>query len=157
MNHANQMSAGLRSARWLRGCAWAAALRVFAIFFAALVSVAANAQPVAPVGLYATAGDEQAVLRWNPSSNSDIARYEFRFGAGEAPEFNAWAEVPGGAGAVEHTVFGLANGSRYVFEVRAVDSSGAGEAAACRAGWRCRRRPQSKCRTRDCGNTSSKP
>ena len=131
MNHANQMSAGGRSAR----DGYAAALeprpfRVFAIFFAALVSFAANAQPAAPVGLYATAGDEQAVLRWNPFSNSDIVRYEFRFGAGEAPEFNAWAEVPGGAGTVEHTVSELANGAGYVFEVRAVDSNGAGEAAS---------------------------
>ena len=106
-------------------------LRVSAIFLG-LAALVANAQPGAPVGLSATAGDEAAVLAWQDPSDSNIARYEFRYG--EAPAFNAWAAVPGsGADTVEHTVQGLANGTRYVFEVRAVDDDGAGEAASASA------------------------
>ena len=100
-------------------------------FCAVLVPLAANAHPAAPGSLFATAGDEQAVLTWEDPSNSNIVRYEVRFGAGEAPEFNAWAKVPGsGSDTVEYTVSSLANGSRYVFEVRAVDEDGAGESAS---------------------------
>ena len=106
-------------------------LAVSAFLFAGLVPLGATAQPAAPAGLLATAGDEQATLTWQDPSNSNIVRYEFRFGAGEAPEFNAWAEVPGsGADTVEHTVSGLANGTRYAFELRALDGAGAGEAAS---------------------------
>ena len=106
-------------------------LRLPFCFLAAFVWLAANAQPAAPGGLQATAGDEDAVLAWTAPSNSNIVRYELRFGAGEAPEFNAWDAVPGSdADTVEHTVSGLANGTRHVFELRAVDEGGAGEAAS---------------------------
>ena len=106
-------------------------LRLPICFLAAFVWLATNAQPAAPGGLRATAGDGDAVLAWRDPSNSNVVRYELRFGAGEAPEFNAWDAVPGSdADTIEHTVSGLANGTRYVFELRAVDEGGAGEAAS---------------------------
>ena len=101
-----------------------------AMVVAALLPLVASAQPAAPAGLWATAGDEEAVLTWEDPANPNVARYEFRFGTGEAPAFNAWAVVPGSrADTVAHTVSGLANGTRYAFEVRATDDDGAGEAA----------------------------
>ena len=106
-------------------------LRLPVCFLAAFVWLAANAQPAAPEALRATAGDGEAVLTWEDPSNSNVVRYELRFGAGEAPEFNAWDAVPGSdADTIEHTVSGLANGTRHVFELRAVDEGGAGEAAS---------------------------
>ena len=100
------------------------------LLLAALFPLAASAQPAAPGDLWATAGDEEAVLTWADPYNSNIVRYEFRLGAGDAPQFDAWVAVPGSdADTVEHTVSGLANGTRYVFELRAVDGNDAGEAA----------------------------
>ena len=106
-------------------------LRVSVPLLAALVPHVANAQPAAPRDLVAIAGDEEAVLTWRNPGNSSVWRYEFRFGTGEAPEFNAWMGVPGsGADTVEYTVSGLANGTRYVFHLRAFDNDGPGEAAS---------------------------
>ena len=106
-------------------------MAVSAFLAAALVPLVATAQLAAPVDLLATAGDEQAVLTWRNPSNPNILRYELRFGVGEAPEFNAWAGVPGSdSDTVEHTVPGLANGTRYAFELRAVDDAGAGWVAS---------------------------
>ena len=103
-------------------------LRMSAFLFAALVSFAANAQPAAPDDFVATAGDKEAGLTWRDPSNRDVAGYEFRFHAGDM--FNAWAAVPGGgASTVKHTVSGLANGTRYFFELRAFDDNGPGAAA----------------------------
>ena len=100
-------------------------------FVLALVSLAAGAQPSAPASLRAAPGDEAAVLTWHRADNPAIARYQVRFGAGESPQFNAWEDVPGsGARTDTHTVSELTNGTRYTFELRAVDDDGAGAAAS---------------------------
>ena len=106
-------------------------VRMSAFLFAALVPLAANAQPAAPTGFAATAGDEKAVLTWSKTSNADVYRYDFRFRTGNARNYGAWARVPGaGANTVRHTVSGLANGTRYFFELRAFDNDGFGAAAS---------------------------
>lgn len=97
---------------------------------AAVGALVASAQPAAPGNLLATADDEAAVLTWSEPANRNIVRYEYRFGTDDVPLVAAWAEVAGSdADTVAHTVSGLANGSRYIFEVRAVDDDGAGDAA----------------------------
>ena len=90
----------------------------------------AGAQPAVPDQFWAEAGEQEAVLRWTPS-DWNVVHYEFRFGARENQlEFNTWAEVPGSSwNTGEHIVAGLANGSRYFFELRAVDDDGPGAAA----------------------------
>ena len=102
----------------------------YALFLAVLIPLAANAQPPQPVGFLATAGDQEAVLTWWDFGNSAVMYYQFRFRSSESPQFSAWAEVPNSDGqTLGHTVSGLANGTRYVFEVRAVGDGGAGTAA----------------------------
>ena len=97
---------------------------------AALASFAAGAQPEAPAGLYAVPGDEAAVLRWNGAGNAAILRYQVRLRAGDSTEYSAWADLPdSGPQTDRHTVSELANGTRYTFELRAVDDDGAGAAA----------------------------
>ena len=101
---------------------------VSALIIAASASFGADAQPSAPYGFFVRAMDEGAVLHWQ-----DLAfeRYEYRFGHGEVPKFNAWAEAPAVLAGWSRTlrVDGLANGARYTFEVRGVDGSDVGPAA----------------------------
>ena len=100
------------------------------VLLVALAALPANAQLRAPSGLVAEAGNAEVRLRWENPQNPAIARYEFRFGAGAMPAFNGWAEVPeSGAQTVAHTVRGLINGTRYVFEVRAAAEDGTGPEA----------------------------
>ena len=86
------------------------------------------AGPLAPRDLSASPGDRQVVLSWDaPLSDGGTAveRYEYRYGESGA-SFGAWASTGTQRTA---TITGLANGRRYAFEVRAVNSFGAGEAA----------------------------
>ena len=103
---------------------------LWCVLVVALGPVAAHAQPETPTGVRAAAGDEEARLEWDNPQNPAIVRYEFRFGAGAVPAFNAWAAVPASdAQTVMHTVSGLVNGTRYAFEVRAAAQDAAGPAA----------------------------
>ena len=100
--------------------------------FGILASFAAHAQsaPGAPHGLSAVPGDTQAVLNWTNPSDSSITSYQVRRGTSTPLVFNAWAAVSGsGATTVTATVTGLTNGTRYAFEVRAVNSVGNGAVA----------------------------
>lgn len=101
---------------------------------AASVSVTVDdGAPDAPAGLSASAGDGQVALSWSDPRNSSISKYQHRNKAGSGA-FGSWADIPGsGSGATSHTVTGLANGTAYTFEVRAVNASGKGPAASATA------------------------
>ena len=103
-------------------------LALLAVGGATCCGAVSVAQPSAPYGFFVRAMDEGALLHWQ-----DLAfeRYEYRFGHGEVPEFNAWAEAPAVLAGWSRTlrVDGLANGTRYTFEVRGVNGSDVGPAA----------------------------
>ena len=76
--------------------------------------------------------DSAALLRWEAPADdggAPVLRYEYRWRAGTA-EFGEWA-VAGLA--LEASVGGLTNDVEHTFEVRAVNGTGAGEAATVRA------------------------
>ena len=89
--------------------------------------------PKAPEGLRAEAGVNAVTLVWDAPPDASITTYQvrvYRAGA-EAP---AWSDVPeSGAGTVEHTERGLTNGTAYTFDVRAVNTFGAGAASSASA------------------------
>ena len=90
--------------------------------------------PPAPANLIASHGDGEVALFW-AAPGSGVTRHEYRYRTtGSYPE--EWTEIAdsalGGANASGFTVTGLANGSAYTFEVRAV--SGGGPGAASEAG-----------------------
>ena len=95
--------------------------------------------PSAPRSLTAEAGFEQAVLSWTAPANAGrtpIVRYEYRVSSDGGVSWSPdWTAVPpasdgGDAGdATGYTVSGLDNDTPYTFEVRAVNTDGAGTAA----------------------------
>ena len=90
-------------------------------------------EPISAIGLRASSGSGSMRLSWDrPSDNggSAIIRYEVRYQAvGEA--WSEWENV--GAGSRGVTVGNLVNGREYVFEVRAVNALGKGEAETVQA------------------------
>ena len=85
--------------------------------------------PSPPVSLSAEKHDQAVELAWTaPAHNggSPIIRYEYRQRADEAA-FGDWSEIPnsgdGGDNALNHRVTGLNNGTRYTFEIRAVNNA----------------------------------
>ena len=90
----------------------------------------AESAPGVPSGLTATGGDESVTLNWSAPGDggSQILRYEYRYGAtGET--WGEWMTVSGSGSARRVAVSGLTNGTLYGFQVRAVNSVDAGEAA----------------------------
>ena len=88
--------------------------------------------PGAPRNLTATPGHTTVSLSWSAPAQdggSAVTGYAVRHGG----SFSAWSDVPGGAGALRHTVDGLEQGTAYTFEVRASNDVGNGPAASVEA------------------------
>ena len=82
--------------------------------------------------LIAESGDAEATLRWMRTLDPSITRYEYRYRTG-ANFTDPWVEIPSGdAMAANHTVTGLTNGTEYQFELRAVNTVGAGPPSLAR-------------------------
>ena len=101
------------------------------------LSIAANTAPDAPTNLTATPGDGRLTLSWDTPADggSAITGYEDRRsadgGTNWSPDWTALALS--GAATTSFTVTGLANGTAYTFEVRAVNAVGKGTAASATA------------------------
>ncbi len=82
--------------------------------------------PVAPTSLAATARDTQVDLTWSDPSDTNITKYQVRYGAGATvPDSATWADIADStAAATNHTVMDLTNGTQYAFEIRAVNVRG---------------------------------
>ena len=99
------------------------------------LTIPVEGAPSAPRGLTAAAGDQSVTLTWGAPANdggSAIVRYEVRYqevGGG----YSAWATVSGGATATSTAVGNLENGKSYEFQVRAVNTVAAGQAATASA------------------------
>lgn len=92
-------------------------------------------KPGAPAGLNAAAGDRSVTLSWTApvdAGTQPITGYQYRQKQGSGG-YGPWEDItgsaPGEADAASHTVIGLANGTAYAFELRAVSAAGDGAAS----------------------------
>ena len=96
----------------------------------------AGSTPSAPTALAAAAGDGLAALTWTPGDAGGLRINEYEYRQRESGgEWGAWTDIctvddDDCATRTGHTVTGLANGTAYTFQVRAVNARGAGEASA---------------------------
>ena len=109
---------------------------------ALVVAVPTGAQtvtvPSAPRTFRALAGDGRVRLLWNSPSdpggvNAETLTYQYRYAPGAAvPNATAWS-TPRLFVEATALLAGLANGTAYAFEVRAVNTTGGGTAATATA------------------------
>ncbi len=86
-----------------------------------IVSATPTAPPAKPTGLAAEAGDRLVRLSWDDPSNSAITKYQYRRGTGDPVAWGAWTDFSSsGARTKAKILFGLANGTEYSFQIRAV-------------------------------------
>ena len=94
---------------------------------------AAQRVPAAPKGLTLTAGTSEATMTWNRGgADLSITRYEYRYKPKSSTDsgYTGWTAIPGSNwNTIYHKVTGLTNGAEHSFELRAVNSYGAGPAA----------------------------
>ena len=95
-----------------------------------------NARAAKPSGFSAAAvaGKLEVALSWSNPGDSSITRYEVRRQKAGASAWGNWRRITGsGAATTAHTETGLAGGTAYDFELRAVNSAGEGPAAQASA------------------------
>ncbi len=78
----------------------------------------------------ATPGEGQVTLGWGGPSLSHVTKFQYRKKSAGATGYGAWTDVPGSsASTTGYTVTGLAPGTEYAFQVRAVNAGGNGVAS----------------------------
>ena len=94
--------------------------------------------PRAPTSLTAAAGNGQVKLGWAWSgySGAKIDRFEYRYSTDGTLDSETWTAIPDYApeedvhGGASFTVTGLTNGTAHLFQMRAHNAVGYGEASA---------------------------
>ncbi len=90
----------------------------------ATIRFTTTGDPAKPSGVMATGGVRQATLAWTDLSDTTVRRWEYRQKAG-AGSYGSWTTMSGSsATTTRHTVTGLAGGTTYAFQVRAVNPAG---------------------------------
>ena len=87
--------------------------------------------PLALANLRAQPSDEQVALTWDNLNNDSIEKYQYRHRKMTEADWNPdWTDIQGSkANTVSLTLDDLDNREEYIFEIRAVNSSGGGTAS----------------------------
>ena len=108
------------------------AIVVSTLALLASATVLAQTVPDAPQNVRpASHGNQSITLLWDPApdNGSAVTGYQVRHAQGTAPT-GAWTVVAGGASAGTYPFTGLAPGTSYTIELRALNGVGAGPAAS---------------------------
>ena len=91
--------------------------------------------PQAPANLHVQPSDEQVALTWDNLNNDSITKYQYRHRKTTETDWNPdWTDIQGSdADTVSHSIDDLDNREEYIFEIRAVNSSGVGAASSVTA------------------------
>ena len=85
--------------------------------------------PAKSASLTATAGPGQAVLAWTAPADASISKWQYRQKQGSG-SYGEWMDIPrSNAATTTYMVRGLTPSTAYAFQVRAVNSTGNGEAS----------------------------
>ena len=94
------------------------------------VSATPQGAPAKPTGLAAEALDRRVKLSWDDPSNSAITKYQYRRGTGDPVDWGEWTDFPiSRASTTSKILAGLANGTEYSFQIRAVAGTVLGAAS----------------------------
>ena len=98
----------------------------------------AQSVPAAPTNLAGATASGQVKLGWDDPGDSSISSYDYRVGTtatdGTTTWSPDWTSIAGSdATTVSHTATGLADGTSYTFQVRAVNTTGPGAAPSTTA------------------------
>ncbi len=95
------------------------------------VSATPTAPPAKPTGLAAEALDRRVELSWDDPSNSAITKYQYRRGTGDPVTWGEWTDSPNSRADTTSIILsgGLANGTEYSFQIRAVAGTLTGAAS----------------------------
>ena len=95
------------------------------------VSATPTAPPAKPTGLTAEALDRRVQLSWDDPSNSAITKYQYRRGTGAPVTWGEWTDSPNSRADTTSIILsgGLANGTEYSFQIRAVAGTLTGAAS----------------------------
>ena len=118
----------------VNGARYAFKLRTVNLSGPGAESNAVTATPIAvpgmPSGFTASAGDSEVRLTWNDPGDAAITRWQYR-SAMSSGESGGWTEIGNSDHeTASYTVISLNNDTEYYFQVRAVNSSGAGAASS---------------------------
>ena len=94
------------------------------------VSATPQGAPAKPTGLAAEALDRRVQLSWDDPSNSAITKYQYRRGTGDPVDWGEWTDFTNSrASTTAKILAGLANGTEYSFQIRAVAGTVLGAAS----------------------------
>ena len=111
------------------------AIAISATLISGRVSAQSTPAPAAVTNLTAMAGDQQVTLSWDNPNNASITTYQYRQSTDSGSNWSPdWTNITGSdKNTTSHTVENLSNGTKYTFEVRAVNATGNGVAVSVSA------------------------
>lgn len=119
----------------IRSVLFSIATSVVIAFIFGRVSAQSPPAPAAVTNLAAVAGDQHVTLSWRNPNDASITRYQYRQSTDSGSNWSPdWTNITGSdKNTTSHTVTSLTNGTKYTFEVRAVNATGNGAAGSVTA------------------------